>query len=264
MSEVHPEFGRLMTAEQYAKEWEENSSHFEKHGYYALPLERLGKPKAVMEIGCGSGRSTLALAKKGHRVVAVEINEPAARSAHEFLSGHGISTDITGSFPNGSDESPDAPQVTIVVGDVFAEGALPAGGDWHPEAVLCWFIGAQLDVIAAFFGKSTMDLTSDDVRKYRLSLQAKCYEIGRRILRKGGIVQVADRMRLASWQDKDFAREEQAQTQAGLAGPDYSISRSSTFLARVSGGFEGSAIQYLTQNAGAQVRVVTSVIATLG
>lgn len=261
MSEVHPEFGRLMTAEQYAKEWEENSSHFEKHGYYALPLERLGKPKTVLEIGCGSGRSTLALARKGHRVVAVEINQTAARSAREFLSGQGIDTQVTDSFPDGAG---DAPQVTIVVGDVFAEGALPAGGAWHPDAVLCWFIGAQLDVIAAFFGKPVMELSGDDVRKYRLSLQAKCYEIGRRILRKGGIVQVADRMRLASWQDKDFAREEQAQTQAGLAGPGYSISRASTFLARVSGGFEGSAIQYLTQNAGAQVRVVTSVIATLG
>lgn len=264
MSEVHPEFGRLMTAEQYAKEWEENSSHFEKHGYYTLPLERLGKPKTVMEIGCGSGRSTLALAKKGHRVVAVEINETAARSAHEFLSGHGITTQVTHSFPDGRGDSPQAPQVTIVVGDVFAEDALPADGEWHPDAVLCWFIGAQLDVIAAYLGKPVMELSSDDVRKYRLSLQSKCYEIGRRILRKSGIVQIADRMRLVSWQDKDHARDELARTQAGLAGPGFQISRSSAFLARVPGGFEGSAIQYLTQNAGAQVRVVTSVIATLG
>jgi hypothetical protein len=70
-------------------------------------------------------------------------------------------------------------------------------------------------------------------------------------------------MRIQSWQDKDFAREEQAAAQARIAGPGYQISRSSTFLARIDGVFEGSAIQYLADQPGAQVRVVTSVIGTL-
>ncbi len=262
MPEVHPEFGRLMTAEEYAREWEENARHFEKHGFYTMPLERLGKPKAVLEIGCGSGRSTLALAKKRHRVVAMEINATAARSAHDFLSVNGIRTQLTDALPSAHEVEKGAAQVIIVTGNILADDALASGTDWHPDAVICWFIGAQLDVIAAFFGKPTIKLTSDDVRMYRLSLQGKCYEVGRKMLHGNGLVQIADRMRLASWQDKDQARDELVQTQSELAGPDFQISRSSTFLSRVSGGFDGSSIQYLTQSPDSNVRVVTSVIAT--
>lgn len=262
MSDVHPEFGRLMTAEQYASEWEGNSTHFQRLGYYTMPLERLGKPKTVLEIGCGSGRSTLALARKGHTVIAVEINEPAARSAQDYLSRHDISTELTNAFPDPGAQA-DRPQVTIVVGDIHAPGVLASIPPATFDAVLCWFIGAQLDVIAAHAGKTPMQLASEDVRAYRLSLQGKCYDIGRHVLREKGIVQVADRMRIQSWQDKDFAREEQAAAQARIAGPGYRISRSSTFLARVNGAFEGSAIQYLADQPGAQVRVVTSVIGTL-
>lgn len=260
MTEIHPEFGKLMTAEEYAREWEDNSTHFERLGYYAMPLQRLGPPRTVMEIGCGAGRSTLALARKGHTVVAVEINEPAARKAHEYLSRNGIATEIAYALPP---DSQDLPAVTIVVGDVLAASALETGTAPKVDAVLCWFIGAQLDVIADFLGKARSELSSDDVRSYRIALQARCYDVGRKVLRDGGIVQIADRMRLSSWQEKDAARENLARMQADLAGRDFAVSKGSTFLSRISGGFEGSAIQYLTERPEAQVRVVTSVIATL-
>lgn len=263
MSEVHPEFGKLMTAEEYAKEWEDNASHFQRYGYYSMPLQRLGGPRTVMEVGCGAGRSTLALAKKGHTVIAVEINEPAAQRACEYLSRNGITAQMTHALPSSLQDAPDAPRVTIVVGDVHADGFLEPAGGLGLDAVLCWFIGAQLDVIADFQGKRGPELTSDDVRDYRLSLQARCYEIGRQVLRDRGIVQIVDRMRLQSWQDKDLARDEQAHIQAKIAGRGYEISRASTFLSKIAGGFEASGIQYLTQLPDAQVRVVTSVIATL-
>jgi SAM-dependent methyltransferase len=261
MSEIHPEFGKLMTAEEYAREWQENSSQFERLGYYVMPLQRLGGPRTVMEIGSGSGRSTLSLARKGHTIVAVEINETAAQSAHEYLSGNGIETRLTRTFPVGDQ---DLPRVTIVVGDANAAGELTNQGGMKFDAVLCWFVGAQLDVIADFHGKPTTELTSEDVRNYRLAMQGRCYDIGRRVLRRGGIVQVVDRMRLVSWQDKDAARENLARMQADIAGPDYVLSKATTFLAKISGVFEGSGIQYLKDSPEAQVRVVTSVIATLG
>ncbi len=263
MSEIHPEFGKLMTAEEYAKEWQENSSQFERLGYYAMPLQRLGRPGTVMEIGCGSGRSTLALARKGHTVVAVEINETAAQSAREYLSGNGIETELTRTFPTGEQDPASLPAVTIVVGDANAAGELTNQGGMQYDAVLCWFVGAQLDVIADFHGKPTTELTSEDVRHYRLAMQGRCYDIGRRVLRRGGIVQVVDRMRLVSWQDKDAARENLAGMQADIAGPGYALSKATTFLAKISGVFEGSGIQYLKDSPEAQVRVVTSVIATL-
>lgn len=259
MTEIHPEFGKLMTAEEYAREWEENSDHFDRLGYYTMPLERLGGPKTVLEVGCGSGRSTLALARKGHAVIAAEVNETAAQNACEYLVRNGIAAGIGHEFPA---RLHDAPQVTIVVGDVHAEGAARAMEGVKFDAVLCWFIGAQLDVIADFFGKPRLELSSDDVRRYRLSVQAKCYALGRHVLRGNGMVQIVDRMRLASWQDKDAARENLAKMQADIAGPEFRVSKASTFLARVSGGFEGSAIQYLTESPGAQVRVVTSVVGT--
>lgn len=263
MSDVHPEFGNPMTAEQYAREWDQNASHFERLGYYSMPLERLGRPKTVLELGCGAGRSTLALAKSGHTVVAVEINEPAARQALEYLSANGVATELTHAFPARPPGAPDAPQVTIVVGDALAGDILQSGLVANLDAVLCWFIGAELGVIADFAGKPRDAVSSDDVRGYRLSMQRQCYALGRQVLRDGGIVQIADRMRLVSWRDKDFAREQLVDTQTSIAGPGYRISRASTFLSRVSGQFEGSAIQYLTELPDAQIRVVTSVVATL-
>lgn len=260
MSEVHPEFGKPMTEAEYAKEWEDNSSDFERRGFYTMPLERLGAPKTVLEIGCGAGRSTLALAKGGHKVIAYEINEVAVEKTREYLSLNGIENQVVRSFPSAPQ---DLPCVTLVLGDINAQDFSKLQEAERLGAVLCWFIGAQPDVIADSLRKPSLQLVTEDVRNYRLAIQSKCYEIGRHLLETGGMVQIVDRLALRSWQDKDPAREELAQMQRAISGPDYEISKSSTYLYKISGEFEASGIQYLTENSEARVNVVTSVVGQL-
>lgn len=56
----------------YANQWNLSAQYFYGKGYYSWMVDKLISYKTVVEIGCGTGYSTLALVEKGHRVIAIE------------------------------------------------------------------------------------------------------------------------------------------------------------------------------------------------
>jgi len=52
------------------------------------------KGMRVLEIGCGTGSSSVALAEQGAHVVAIDIDSPALEVARERCRTHGVSVDI--------------------------------------------------------------------------------------------------------------------------------------------------------------------------
>lgn len=61
-------------AEKYAVQWDISAQYFYEKSYYSWMSEKLNGYKIVLEIGCGTGYSTLALAEKGFKVLAVDKN----------------------------------------------------------------------------------------------------------------------------------------------------------------------------------------------
>ena len=90
---MNSRFGIPMTAEQYASEWEENSKFFSANRYYEWMASVVDQSSTVIEVGCGSGGGTLALAKNAMKVIAVEINPTLAAAAAKFLSENAFPTD---------------------------------------------------------------------------------------------------------------------------------------------------------------------------
>lgn len=52
------------------------------------------KAMRILEIGCGTGSSTVALAEQGAQVVAIDIDAPALEVARERCRAHGVVADI--------------------------------------------------------------------------------------------------------------------------------------------------------------------------
>jgi len=82
----------------------------------------VGKEISVLEVGCGSGRETLKLARSGARVLAVDLSEDMLRMARQRLSTHGHSGRVD--FVVGSAEN-------LPVGGALFDAAILIGSLHH-------------------------------------------------------------------------------------------------------------------------------------
>ena len=60
--------------ENYALEWNKSAQFFYDHNSYKHLSDQIKKYKTVLEIGCGTGQSTLSLLEAGHNVIAIDQN----------------------------------------------------------------------------------------------------------------------------------------------------------------------------------------------
>ena len=60
--------------EKYANEWNNSAEYFSEHNSYKHLAAQISRYKTVLEIGCGTGQSTLALLKEGHSVLESDGN----------------------------------------------------------------------------------------------------------------------------------------------------------------------------------------------
>lgn len=74
---------------QYANQWDVSAQHFYSNGYYSWMADKLFKYKTILEIGCGTGYSTLALLQKGYFVIAVDKNSECIKQAKELIISKG-------------------------------------------------------------------------------------------------------------------------------------------------------------------------------
>lgn len=79
--------------EQYAAEWNSSAEYFSNNGDYDWMETHLHKYHTVLEIGCGTGHSTLSLLENGHKVICVEKNGACIAFAKKLIEEHGYSSD---------------------------------------------------------------------------------------------------------------------------------------------------------------------------
>ena len=72
--------------EKYANEWNNSAEYFSEHNSYKHLAAQISRYKTVLEIGCGTGQSTLALLKEGHSVIALDQNPYCISKALNLIS----------------------------------------------------------------------------------------------------------------------------------------------------------------------------------
>ena len=245
MSQPHPKFGTPMTASQYATEWKRSADAFSSAGHYAWMSEQLGTAPHVIEIGCGSGTSTQALATVGRRVLCIESNRPSVDATLSHLAALGLNAEEIGLSDLSSLGSWTGSNVKIINIDAFSPELIFSLPPASFDAVLCWMTGTHPEHIGQSLNISYLDFDGGEMARYRQKIQARSYELGLKALKVEGLVQVVDRAAIRSWAQKDQMRVELAEMQRDLAGPDFNIAKGESFLRKMSDGLSQSNIQYV-------------------
>ena len=133
----------------YADEWNVSSQYFYKNEYYSWMADNLTGHKKVLEIGCGTGYSTLALLEKGYDVIAIEKNEECIRRAEQLISERG---DL-------------GTKVVFLQGDVAEKSCRKNLLEQYDfDVVICWNIGS-------YWNREMMTCYLPHMIKYGLDIQ---------------------------------------------------------------------------------------------
>ncbi|MFM0098730.1 class I SAM-dependent methyltransferase [Paraburkholderia nemoris] len=248
------QFGQAMSPEQYAEQWASASAYFADSGQYAWMNEQLGAAESVLEIGCGSGLSTLSLAKT-HKVVALDVNESLLTKAEKRLADAGVSVEIV---QPADLNQPSNASVRLVKGNIFNDSVFVSIASVPFDAIVCWMIGASPEIVVEATGTSVKDFDGTEPATYRSLVHRRCYELGRDCLKPGGIVQMVDRFVIRSWADKDPFRDQHAAMHVELAGAGYKISKAGTFFRKLDD-LGKSEIQYMASARTSGIKVLGSV-----
>lgn len=121
--------------EKYAQDWEKSSNAFFEHGDYKWMARQLRGYKTVLELGCGTGQSTLSLLQQGLNVIAVDKNPSclslARKRVEEFQSSNSETINGTVQFIEADYSEPD-----------FVKNILDA---LDFDVVVCWNVGTYWD-----------------------------------------------------------------------------------------------------------------------
>lgn len=116
----------MKVTEEYAEQWDVSAKYFYDRGYYTWMASAIENYSTVVEIGCGTGYSTLSLIENGHRVIAVEKNKNCIEKAQSLLKSKNV----------------DEEKIVFLEGDVadaeFREGLIST---FSFDAVICWNVG---------------------------------------------------------------------------------------------------------------------------
>lgn len=207
ISKDDPRLSRPMTAEQYAEEWVVEASNFAKHGDYTWMASFLPKKGAVLEVGCGSGASTLAIIRSGNSVVSVEQNDFLATTAYEYLLNQGFSVKRHSLQDLKPEDLMGEEQAHIVLGDIFSVdicSRLPAS---YFSAMTCWLIGSSPDVVNSTLADQTGESENWDPAAYRWLVHQRCCDVSRDLLKEKSSVHLIDRGMINTWATKDEYRK---------------------------------------------------------
>lgn len=196
--------------DSYASEWCKSSNNYENLGYYDWCLNSIRGHKRILEIGCGSGLSTLKLINEGHVVVAIDENPFMLDRAEELLSANGIrykrikrenfvATD-TGYridyelIDTNCKENENLLIESNLQFDPNLQSWLVANSPFN--AVICWFMGVQGAITANDDVRIVYRMKEYKPSQYRQCVQLSICLFAPQILVEGGIINFIDRSKL--------------------------------------------------------------------
>lgn len=113
--------------QSYANQWNVSAQFFYDKKYYSWMEQAIEDFHTVVEIGCGTGYSTLALIEKGHKVIAIDKNATCIAEAKKLLDSKGVLDD----------------RVVFIEGDIvedyFRDEIVST---FSFDIVVCWNVGS--------------------------------------------------------------------------------------------------------------------------
>ena len=176
------------TVAEFLGYWETEGAAYVRHGDYDW-MAALVPGKRVLEIGCGLGFGTQALAARGLAVLAVDTLAECLAASEQRTAGQGVS---------------------FLQADVshLDETLRQTINNFAPDCVVCWLMGAPADTTGA-----TQQDGGQAVAAYRESIHRKIAELAAS-LPSVKTLHLVDRTAIP-WQAKDIGRDTLVRYHAG-------------------------------------------------
>lgn len=117
---------------EYAEQWEVSSKYFYDKKYYNWMQKKIENCNIILEVGCGTGYSTLTLLKSGHKVIALDKNSKCIEKAKALVQKNGY---LVGILP--------AADVCFIETDIVTEEFYSdVLNKIEFDAVICWNVGS--------------------------------------------------------------------------------------------------------------------------
>lgn len=167
---------------EYANKWNNSAQHFGEQGDYEWLADQLEGFETILELGCGTGQSTLALIRKAHNVIAVDKNAHCLDLAEEKVQAFSKSGTFSADQKTG--------EVQFVEADYtdgsFINQFLPRQSI---DAIACWNVGTAGDVnvlveyreLWEYFGYSLEDIKKNPASVYGNTMCLCACLIGKKI-----------------------------------------------------------------------------------
>ena len=249
----------------YAKNWNLTSEQHLRNGDYDWLAEQLVQfaPMRVLDIGCGTGQASLALMNAFEseiELVGLDENRNCLQKAKDRLWNElKIETDliVRGSISySGDSYVSDFARLKLdgIVSCLLVEAdicddpyLLPALKEFGPfDAVIVWLTGTHMLRQENAIVRSKR-ITTDG--QHRLFVQNTAYELADKVLKKGGVLQVADRLQMPKdddgREDLLLAHRDQASTTTlevkseNMAFRPYALPKSGATAMRITPGTSG-------------------------
>lgn len=168
------------TVAEFLGYWETEGAAYVRHGDYDW-MAALVPGKRVLEIGCGLGFGTQALANRGLAVLAIDTLDECLAASQQKTEGQAVS---------------------FLLADVCSlnEVQRQTISDFAPDGVVCWLMGAPADTTGA-----TQHDGGQAVAAYRESVHRKVAELAAS-LPAVKTLHLVDRTAIP-WQAKDIGRD---------------------------------------------------------
>lgn len=192
----------------YKEQWKIDSTTINNRGHYDWMASFITSHNFVLEIGTGTGYSTLKLLDNGHKVIGIDENLECLIEAYELLTSQGknvtlitrenLSSELNNSkyIINYSSFDIDINQYDGILieadilnkKDEFLSSWLNSLGGF--DAIVCWLIGSHS---ARPFNESMPAWVKGNPFYYRISVQNEVYELADIILKNNGLLHLVDR-----------------------------------------------------------------------
>lgn len=124
--------------ELYAEQWNNSANYFYDNGSYLWMCKAIKKYHTILEIGCGTGQSTLSLLENEHKVIVVEKNQFCIEKAKSLLKEKGYSVGTIESSLSDCD-------VIFLSLELFDDNLLELLSHISLDAAICWNVGSYWD-----------------------------------------------------------------------------------------------------------------------
>lgn len=199
--------------ELYLNDWDYTSSLYHEKGYYEILCEEFQSFNNVLEIGSGSGYSTLALSKKSSQVISIDENVFCVNKTVDFLIQSNVDVSkkvrgiITGNNQNLSYKMNYPPiqgaltaHVNCIEGDIindsFLHNFLLEKGPF--ELVTCWMIGAHGLILneekQRRQGRNSLNRNAEMIRDYKFEVVDSVAKIAHQVLTNDGVLHLVERI----------------------------------------------------------------------